>query len=135
REGAAREMVELERDIADRSNTIELLSVHHPLLMTLNRLICARWLRALGSDAEAARLLTWHESVPGPSLLQAWQRGIGALSLIDRAEIAEVMGQPERARRYHARVLAQYDLPVPALQPRLARAGAALERLAAGAAR
>lgn len=135
RERAAREMVELERDIADRSNTIELLGVHHPLLITLNRLICARWLRSLGSDAEAARLLTWHESIPGPSLLQAWQRGIGALSLIDRAEIAEAMGQPERARRYYARVLAQYDLPVPALQPRLALAGAALTRLAAEAAR
>jgi TolB-like protein len=135
RERAAREMLELEQEIADRWNMRGPIGDHHPLLVTLNRLICARWLRGLGRDAEAARLLTWHEAIPGPPLLQAWQRSIGALSLLDRAEIAEAMGEPERARRYYARLLAQYDLPVPALQPHMRRAEAALMRLAAEPAR
>jgi TolB-like protein len=144
RERATREMFDLEREIADSRDLADQVAerglphrieLHHPLLVTLNRLICIRWLRALGRDAEAARLLTWHEAMPGSPLTQAWQRGIGALSLLERAEIAEAMGQPEQARRYYARLLAQYDLPVPALQPRMARAEAALARLAAGPAR
>jgi TolB-like protein len=141
RERATREMLDLEREIADDRDLADQVAerglphrieLHHPLLVTLNRLICIRWLRALGRDAEAARLLTWHEAMPGSPLTQAWQRGIGALSLLDRAEIAEAMGQPEQARRYYARLLAQYDLPVPALQPRVSRAEVALARLTAG---
>jgi hypothetical protein len=144
RERAAREMLVLEREIADGRDLADQVAerglphridLHHPLLVTLNRLICARWLRALGRDTEAARLLTWHEAMPGSPLTQAWQRGIGALSLLERAEIAEAMGHPDQARRHYTRLLAQYDLPVPALQPRIARAEAALARLAAGPAR
>jgi hypothetical protein len=134
RAAAARELVQLEREIADHAPLV-VIGSRHPLLATVNRRIAASWLRSLGEDTEAAHLLTWHEAMPGPPLLQAWQRSVGALSLLDRAEIAEAMGEPERARRYYARLLAQYDLPVPALQPRLARAEAALARLAAGPAR
>jgi tetratricopeptide (TPR) repeat protein len=135
RERAIREMLELEQEVADRWDWRGPISNHHPLLTTLNRLICARWLRTLERDAEAARLLTFHEAIPGPALLQAWVRTIGALSLLDRAEIAEAMGQRERALRYYARLLAQYDMPVPALQPRVTRAEAAVERLTSESAR
>jgi hypothetical protein len=129
RERAIREMLELEQEVADRWNWRGPISNHHPLLTTLNRVICARWLRTLERDAEAARLLTFHEAIPGSALLQAWVRTIGALSLLDRAEIADSMGQRERALGYYARLLAQYDMPVPALQPRVTRAEAAVARL------
>jgi hypothetical protein len=65
RAGAARELVELEREIADHE-MLSGIDIRHPLLAIVNRLVAARWLRSLGDDAEAARLLMWHEAMPGP---------------------------------------------------------------------
>lgn len=131
RETAAREMLELEQEIADRWNWRGPINNHHPLLVTLNRLICVSWLRVFGREADAARPLTWHEAMPGSPLFQAWTRTIGPMSLVDRAEIAEAMAQPERALTYYTRFLDQYDMPAPALQPRVDRARAGLARLRA----
>jgi DNA-binding SARP family transcriptional activator len=134
REGAAREMVAVEMDIANHLAPDQ-VSMFHPLLRAANRMIAATWLQALGEDAEAARLLTWHEAIRGQPLAQAWNLSVGTLSLLDRAEIAEAMGELDRARSFYTRFLARHDLPVAALEPRVARAEAALTRLAAEPAR
>jgi DNA-binding SARP family transcriptional activator len=134
REGAAREMVAVEMDIANHLAPDQ-VSLFHPLLRTANRLIAATWLQALGEDAEAARLLTWHEAIRGQPLAQAWNLSVGTLSLLDRAELAEAMGELDRARNFYTRFLARYDVPVAALEPRVARAEAALARMGAEQAR
>jgi DNA-binding SARP family transcriptional activator len=134
REGAAREMVAVEMDIANHLAPDQ-VGTMHPLLPAATRLIAATWLQALGEDAEAARLLTWHEAIRGQPLVQAWNLSVGTLSLLDRAELAEAMGELDRARSFYTRFLARYDLPVVALEPRVARAEAALARLAAEPAR
>jgi tetratricopeptide (TPR) repeat protein len=129
REGAAREMVALEAEIADRLS-LRQVGEFHPALTSVNRLLAARWLRALGDHAGAARLLTWHEAIPGPSLLQAWNRSVGGTSLVDRAEIAETAGDTNRALRDYTRFLEQFDLADPALRPLVERAAAGVERVA-----
>lgn len=128
RRRAAREIVELETEIADREPLKE-IGTRHPLLAIANRLLAARWLRSLGEDLEAARLLTWHEAMPGPVLIQAWNRSIGDIAFLDRAEIAESIGDEERAQRYFARFLEQYDRPDPTMRPLVDRATAGLVRL------
>jgi hypothetical protein len=127
-------MVAVEMDIANHLAPDQ-VSMFHPLLRAANRMIAATWLQALGEDAEAARLLTWHEAIRGQPLAQAWNLSVGTLSLLDRAEIAEAMGELDRARSFYTRFLARHDLPVAALEPRVARAEAALARLAAEPAR
>jgi tetratricopeptide (TPR) repeat protein len=129
RKRAARHMVQLEMEIADRGS-LRRIGELHPLFTTLNRLLAVGWLRALGDDAGAARLLSWHEAIPGPPLLQAWQRSIGEVSLLDRAEIAESVGDTARARMDYARFLRTYDVAVSALRPLLERAETALHRIA-----
>jgi len=128
-ERAAREMVALEAEIADRLSVGQ-VGEFHPTLASVNRLLAARWLRALGDDAGAAQLLTWHEAIPGPPLLQGWNRSIGGTSLLDRAEIAEAAGDTRRALRDYTRFLEQFDLADPALRPLVERAAAGVERLA-----
>ncbi|HXW07834.1 MAG TPA: protein kinase [Vicinamibacterales bacterium] len=127
RERAARSMVELEAELADRG-PLAAIARHHPFLVSANRLLAAGWLRSLGHDADAARLLTWYESMQEGA---DWSIGIGRISLVDRAEIAEAAGDRRRARRYYARFLQLYDAPDPALGPLVRRAAAGLERLEA----
>jgi hypothetical protein len=100
-------------------------SLSRPLL---DRLLAVRWLRAAGRDAEAARLLHWHEAVSRPDQ-QAWRRAIGSISLLDRAEIRDADGDTARALRDYARLLEWYDRPDPALQPIVDRAAAGARRL------
>jgi DNA-binding SARP family transcriptional activator len=130
REGAARELVAVETDIVDRLAPDQ-VSMFHPLLRAANRLIAATSLQAVGEDAEAVRLLSWHEAIRDQPLTQAWNVSLGTLSLLDRAELAETMGEHDRARRLYTRFLARYDRPVVTLESRVARAEAALARLAA----
>jgi hypothetical protein len=77
---------------------------------------------------------TWHEAIRGQPLAQAWNVSVGTLSFLDRAELAENVGELDRARSSYTRFLARYDLPVVAAEPRVARAEA-LARLAAEPAR
>jgi TolB-like protein len=130
REGAAREMVALETDIADRYLMHGLDD--HPLLSTVNRLMAVRWLRALGRDADAARLLTWHEAITYGIEVQTWNRAIGTIALVDRAEIAERTGEAQRALRDYTRLLEGYDMADPAMEPVLERARAGVVRLTGG---
>jgi hypothetical protein len=69
------------------------------------------------------------------ALVEAWNRGIGSVGLLDRAEIAESAGDSDRARRYFTRFLQQYDRATPALRTLVARATAGLDRLGAHPAR
>jgi eukaryotic-like serine/threonine-protein kinase len=128
RERAAREMVALETEIADRSLMHELDD--HPLLSTVNRLMAVRWLRSLGRDADAARLLTWHEAITYGIEVQTWSRAIGSVTLVDRAEIAERTGEAQRALRDYTRLLEWYDMADPAMEPVLERARTGVMRLA-----
>jgi serine/threonine-protein kinase len=128
RERASRAIVELETEIADRGPLADIVA-NHPLLVIANRLLAARWLRSLGNDAGAARLLTWHESMSNGAVTAAWNTAIGGVSLLDRAEIAEAGGDRARARRHFARFLERYDLAVPSIRPLVSRATAGLERL------
>ena len=134
RKGATRTMLELEAEIADRAPIGDLLA-RYPLLVTANRLLAARWLRSLGEDTEAVRLLAWYESMFPTAVLAAWNSGIGSVDLLDRAEIAELAGDSERARRYFTRFLQRYDRATQALRTRVARASAGLDRLGPRSAR
>jgi hypothetical protein len=122
---AARAMVELELELADRGPLVA-IAKRHPLLMSANRLLAAGWLRSLGDHADAARLLTWYESMQDGA---DWSIGIGRIGLVDRAEIAETAGDLQRARRYYARFLQLYDAPDPTVAPLVRRAAAGVERL------
>jgi hypothetical protein len=129
RRRAAREIADLEMETADTA-PVHAIGEQYPLFAIANRLLSARWLRSLGHDAEAARLLTWYESMPntGP-VTAAWNMGIGKITLVDRGEIAESGGDGQRARRYYERFLRQYDRVVPAMRPLVDRANAGLARL------
>jgi hypothetical protein len=128
RRGAAREIADLEMEMAD-SAPVHAIGTQYPLFVIANRLLAARWLRTLGHDAEAARLLTWYESMSIGPVTAAWNMGIGRINLVDRGEIAESGGHGQRARRYYERFLQQYDRAVPAMRPLVDRAKAGLERL------
>jgi len=129
RAGAAGAMMELELEMADR-RLMSQIGPAHPLLNTGNRLLAARWFRELGRDTDAGHLLSWHEAIPyAPALLVAWNRAIGSITLLDRAEIAEAAGQPKSALKDYARFLEWLDLPDPPLVPMVERARAARDRL------
>jgi len=129
RAGAAGAMMELELEMADR-RLMSQIGPAHPLLNTANRLLAARWLRGLGRDTDAGHLLSWHEALPyAPAPLVAWNRAIGSITLLDRAEITEAAGQPERALKDYVRFLQWLDLPDPPLVPMVERARAARDRL------
>jgi TolB-like protein len=131
RQRAAREIVTLESEIADRGALLA-IGGHHPLLSTAHRMLAAQWLRRLGNETEAARLLTWHEAIPGPAVLQAWNAGIGGIALIDRAELAESAGDRQRALLHFKRFVEQYDRPGLAVRPLVERATAGIARLESG---
>jgi len=130
REAAAEELVSLERELADRFATVW-LTVRHPYVSSLHRVLAARWLRELGDEARAGELLTWYESVPGARgpWITAHQVGLGVITLLDRAEIAEALGSEAEARRLYVRFLELFDQPAPSIEPMIGRAHAGLERL------
>jgi hypothetical protein len=111
------------------SAPVHAIGARYPLFAIANRLLAARWLRSLGHDADAARLLAWYESMANDAVAAAWNVGIGRIDLVDRGEIAESGGHGQRARRYYERFLQQYDRAVPAMRPLVDRAKAGLERL------
>jgi TolB-like protein len=128
RERAADEMVALETEMADRFFMNQ--AANQLLLTTVNRLLAVRWLRSLGRDGDAVPLLAWHEAIPHGSNVRAWNVGIGSITLLDRAEIAEMAGDARSALRDYTRLLQWYDLADPALQPVVRRARAGIARLA-----
>jgi tetratricopeptide (TPR) repeat protein len=124
---AARDLARLEWDNADRSSPPP-LSTRYPFLVPVNRLLAARWLRQLGDDGEAVRLLSWADGL-GDSWVTALKVTFGWIGFVDRAEAAASMGQPDRARLYYTRFLERHDLPGPALLPLVERARAGLARI------
>jgi hypothetical protein len=85
-------------------------------------------LRETGDDGEAARILTWPDAI-GRSWPGALNVTFGWIGLVHRAEIAESMGQTDRARLYYSRFLERHDMPVAAFQPMINRARAGLDRV------
>jgi len=128
RRAATRTILALEAEIGDRAPIGDLIG-RYPLLVTANRLLAARWLRSVGEDKEAAHLLAWYESMFPTAVLAAWNSGIGSVDLLDRAEIAELAGDSDRARRYFTRFLQRYDRATPTMRTLVARASAGLDRL------
>jgi tetratricopeptide (TPR) repeat protein/TolB-like protein len=118
----------LDSEIVD-VHALQKISESHPLLVITHRLYVGRWLRERGSPARAAELLSWHEAIPGPPVLQAWNTSIGSIALLERAEIARSMGDVEKARRYFARFLELYDQPAAGMRPLVQRAAAGLKQL------
>ena len=127
RVGAARALAAVEEEIADRG-LIFAVGRRHPTAAVTNRLLAARWFRSSGEDAEAARLLNWHNDATLVEL-DAWNRSLGWISLLDRAEIRLSAGDSLGAQADFTRFLRQYDLPVPALEPLIERARAGRRRL------
>ena len=127
-EAAARVMAALEREIADKHG-INSIGDLHPLLATVNRILAARWLRALGDEQAAEWLLTWHEAIPGGALYQAWLVAIGSQALLERAEIAEAAGDFDRARGHYQAFLERFDRPDQGMQPAMDRAVLGLARV------
>jgi TolB-like protein len=123
---AARELARLEWDNADGFSPPP-LSMRYRFLVPVNRLHAARWLREIGDDGEAGRLLTWSDGL-GTSWPTTVNVTLGWIGFVDRAEIARAMSQTDRARRYYIRFLERHDMPVPALEPLLERARAGLEQ-------
>ena len=72
--GATRTMLSLEAEIANRAPIGNLLG-RYPLLVTVNRLLAARWLRSLGEDTEAVRVLAGTSPCSPPP---CWRPGIAA---------------------------------------------------------
>jgi TolB-like protein len=117
REQAARAIVALEDDAADRFLQSGYRSVH-PYLSSINRVLAARWLIEAGDHAQAARLLTFMEAVlPGVPPLEAVNRTVGALGLYDRARAVEAMGRLTEARTHYTSFIDQFDRPTAALAP------------------
>jgi len=127
RERAVRLLADRERRTAEAMLHLRLRTAH-PLLIPMNRLLGVRWLRSLDRDPEAGELLTWQDAIGGP-VDQAWNRALGTIGLLDRAEIAEAGGRADQARAYYAHFLRRFDRPVPALRPLLRRAQAGLARV------
>jgi serine/threonine-protein kinase len=127
RQRAARALARLEFDNADRFAAPS-LDARYPFLVSVNRLHAAAWLRETGDDGEAARILTWPDAI-GRSWPGALNVTFGWIGLVHRAEIAESMGQTDRARLYYSRFLERHDMPVAAFQPMINRARAGLDRV------
>jgi TolB-like protein len=125
---ASGELIAVETEIANRVAAGR-VGMDFPLLPIANRLLAAGWLRSLGGDADAERLLHWFDASLLDPQVEAWNRAIGSISLLDRAEIAESAGDAARALRDYRRFLQMYDLADPALRPLVERAAAGVGRL------
>jgi tRNA A-37 threonylcarbamoyl transferase component Bud32/TolB-like protein len=126
-ETAARTLSSLEMEVANR-HSVSQFADFHPLFATANRLLAARLLSRSDRLADAALLLNWHEAIL-PAYSSAWNRAIGNVTLLDRAEIAELSGDSASALRDNQRFLSWHDLPDPALRPLTDRAIAGVQRL------
>lgn len=125
---AGPDLARLEMSNADGSSP-PALSTTYPFLVPVNRLTAARWLRELGRDGEAGRVLAWSDAIGGawPSALNT---AFGTMALVDRAEIAAAQGQTERARRYYEEFLFRYDMSAAPLASLVDRARAGLADIA-----
>jgi tetratricopeptide (TPR) repeat protein len=127
---AARMLAVIEMDVANEYSVSQ-YAFMHPLLASANRILAARLLRRTGRSADAAPLLNWHEAMlPHAQAEQAWNRAIGSVTLLDRAELAELAADTASALRDYQRFLGWYDAPDPALRPLRDRAVAGVQRLA-----
>lgn len=109
------------------------VSRYHPYLSAINRLTAARWVLAGGDTLQAMRLLTWHEAVisgdPIHVRLNAANRVVEPLALLERARLAAALGRLPEAREHYRAFLERYDLPRGYHEAWLGEARAALRRL------
>jgi hypothetical protein len=87
----------------------------------------AEWLLAEGDSAQAARLLSWHETFP-PLDDKA---PLAPLAYLLRASIEDGHGDVAAARRDYEQFLVRYDMPPPAHRHLVTEARAAVARLGA----
>jgi tetratricopeptide (TPR) repeat protein len=132
RDRAADSLVALERDRAERGLSRS-RSDAHPFLTAVNRLAAGRWLREGGRPGDAARLLSWHEAVlvPMRTTRQA-NAAVQGLAYLERARVAESLGQTDVAREYYRRFLWHYDAPTSLHRHLVEEANQAIERLGPG---
>lgn len=127
---AARMIAELERARAEDARTYRRLGDTHPYLTAVNRLTAARWLLAHNDTAAASGLLAFHEGVPFPLPLTSHANYILAgPAYLERAGIEAAAGRYDRAHAFYAQFLRRYQQPVPAHQPMVDEARAAVARL------
>jgi hypothetical protein len=134
RNRAADSLVALERDRAERGRS-RYGSDGHPFLTAVNRLAAGRWLRERGQLGDAATLLAWHEAVLVPMrLTRQANAAIQGLAYLERARVAESLGQQAAARDYYQRFLWYYDLPTPLHRHLVDEATRSLKKLGPGGA-
>jgi tetratricopeptide (TPR) repeat protein len=133
RDRATDSMVALERERAERGLS-RYSSDAHPFLTAVDRLAAGRWLRERGQPGDAARVLTWFEAVLWP-LRETRQANatVEGLAYLERARVAESLGQADVARDYYQRFLVRYDAPTPLHRHLVEEAKQALGRLGGGA--
>jgi TolB-like protein len=126
RRKAATAMAALEWELADGSPWFAFdPKTPHILLRGIDRMAAAEWLLAEGDSAQAARLLSWHETFP-PLDDKA---PLAPLAFLLRANIEDGHGDVDAARRDYQQFLVRYDMPTPAHRHLVMEAKAALARL------
>ena len=121
RAAAADSLLAVESDIGERGAT--------PFTTGIGRITAARWLQAEGRNADASRLMLWHEGFPASRPFLAARHMMQGLALFERARIAEATGDIEGARRFLSEFLVRFDLPMAAHRPLIDQAREALTRL------
>ncbi|MEX2178353.1 MAG: serine/threonine-protein kinase [Gemmatimonadaceae bacterium] len=121
RAAAADSLTALEWEIAERGDS------HFGI--ALSRLTASRWLQAMGRSAEASRLLVWHEGVGLHRDFYAAKHLTESLVVLERARLAESMGEAADASRFYREFLERFDRPMPVHEPLVAEARAAIARL------
>jgi hypothetical protein len=126
RRAAATAMAALEWELADGSPWFAYSpQTPHLLLRGIDRMAAAEWLLAEGDSAQAARLLSWHETFPPLDD----KVPLAPLAFLLRANIEDGHGDVDAARRDYQQFLVRYDMPPPAHRHLVMEAKAALARL------
>jgi len=103
--------------------------VAHPYVIAISRLTAARWLRQEGDGAAATRAAMWFDAAWAFDGYRPARRVLGGLAALEAARIAEGQADTVVARRRYEEFLRRYDMPLPAHQPLVEEARAALSRL------
>jgi len=130
RDRAARALARLEWDEAEQW-WFSRRGCDHPYVPAIDRITAARWLAAGGDASQAARLLKWNEAIwPRPyCFADPVERVLSPLASLEQGRVEEALSRTEAARGYYEEFLAQYDMPVVALEHLVIDTRAATQRL------